>query len=79
MNVTEQELTCLSGKILSTSMVFLIISCSASQDVHVPEGSVTPLQIMTSVSPGLMKLLSNCRTGQGVLSGLTSAGRPGSA
>nr|VXZ82765.1 Uncharacterised protein [Klebsiella pneumoniae] len=30
-------------------------------------GSVTPLQIMTSVSPGLMKLLSNCRTGQGVL------------
>ena len=38
MNVTEQELTCLSGKILSTSMVFLIISCSASQDVHVPEG-----------------------------------------
>ncbi len=40
MNVTEQELTCLSGKILSTSMVFLIISCSASQDVHVPEGFV---------------------------------------
>lgn len=36
MNVTEQALTCLSGKIFSTGMVFLIISCSASPDVHVP-------------------------------------------
>ena len=38
MNVTKQALTCLSGKILSTGMVFLIISCSASPDVHVPRG-----------------------------------------
>lgn len=38
MNVTKQALTCFSGKILSTSMVFLMISCGASPDVHVPEG-----------------------------------------
>ena len=38
MNVTKQALTCFPGKILSTGMVFLIISCSASPDVHVPEG-----------------------------------------
>lgn len=38
MDVTKQALKCFSGNILSTGMILLIISCSASPDVHVPEG-----------------------------------------
>lgn len=34
----KQALTCFSARILSTGMVFFVISCSISPDVDVPQG-----------------------------------------
>ncbi|HGK4833799.1 TPA: hypothetical protein ACJ2XU_005625, partial [Klebsiella pneumoniae] len=53
-----------------------IISCNASPDAHVPEGKCYTIADYNISFPGLMKQLSNWRTGPGVLSGWTSAGRP---
>lgn len=38
MNVTKKNLQPVAGKMLSAGMAFLIISCSASPNVHVAEG-----------------------------------------